>query len=30
MTDYDDPEIEAHWCTERREEITAYLRSAKG
>lgn len=26
MTDYDDPEIEAHWCTERREEITAYLK----
>jgi Domain of unknown function (DUF4826) len=25
MTDYDDPEIEAHWCAERREEIAAHL-----
>jgi hypothetical protein len=26
MPDYDDPEIEAQWCTERRQEVTDYLR----
>ncbi|WP_457422632.1 DUF4826 family protein [Roseateles sp. P5_E7] len=25
MTDYDDPEVDAQWCAERREEIAAYL-----
>jgi len=26
MPDYDDPEIEAQWCTERRQEVADYLR----
>ena len=26
MPDYDDPEIEARWCAERRAEVTEYLR----
>ena len=25
MPDYDNPEIEAQWCTERRDEVTKYL-----
>ena len=26
MPDYDDPELEAQWCTERRKEVADYLR----